>query len=129
MFLSICQNLMFAWSAKLNSRPNLIFSWSAKLRHFCDAPKFLPAKISSSQIMYIYTYNHYALFIIIAQILLNLTFPLFMAIIKTQNQRKLRSTLENAKSNQWNDMRIGVNSSFLCVTIRLRKLQLLRICL
>ena len=31
MFLSICQNLMFAWSAKLNSRPNLIFSWSAKI--------------------------------------------------------------------------------------------------
>ena len=46
-----------------------------------------------------YIYNHYALFIIIAQILLNLTFPLFIAIIKTQNQRKLRSTLENAKSN------------------------------
>ena len=52
-----------------------------------------------------------------------------MAIIKTQNQRKLRSTLENAKSNPWNEMRIGVNSSFLCITIRLRKLQLLRICL
>ena len=55
---------MFAWSTKLNSRPNLIFSWSAK--------------ISSSQIMYIY--NHYALYIIIAQIFENLTFPLFMAI-------------------------------------------------
>ena len=46
-----------------------------------------------------YIYNHYALFIIIAQILQNLTCPLFMAIIKTQNQCKLRSTLENAKSN------------------------------
>ena len=55
-----------------------------------------------------YIYNHYALFIIIAQILQNLTFPLFMAIIKTQNQRKLRSTLENAKSNPWNDMRTAV---------------------
>ena len=41
--------------------------------------------------------------------------------IKTQNQCKLRSTLENAKSNPWNDMRIGVNSSFLRVTIRLWK--------
>ena len=79
--------------------------------------------------IYIYNNNHYALSIIIAQILQNLTFPLFMAIIKTQNQRKLRSTLEDAKSNPSNDMRIGVNSSFLCVTIRLRKLQLLRICL
>ena len=43
--------------------------------------------------------NHYALFVIIAQILQNLAFPLFTAIIKTQNQCKLRSTLENAKSN------------------------------
>ena len=43
--------------------------------------------------------NHYALFVIIAQILQNLAFPLFTAIIKTQNQSKLRSTLENAKSN------------------------------
>ena len=42
--------------------------------------------------------NH-ALFVIIAQILQNLMLPLFMAIIKTQNQCKLRSTLENAKSN------------------------------
>ena len=30
--------------------------------------------------------NHYTLFVIIAQILQNLAFPLFMAIIKTQNQ-------------------------------------------
>ena len=43
--------------------------------------------------------NHYALFVIIAQILQNPAFPLFMAIIKTQNQCKLCSTLENAKSN------------------------------
>ena len=43
--------------------------------------------------------NHYALFVIIAQILQNLAFPLFAAIIKTQNQCKLRSTLENTKSN------------------------------
>ena len=59
-------------------------------KFFRDPPKFLPAKISSSQIMYIY--NHYALFIIIAQILENLTFPLFMAIIKTQSDvlRKLQ---------------------------------------
>ena len=32
-------------------------------------------------------------FFVIAQILQNLAFPLFMAIIKTQNQSKLRSTL------------------------------------
>ena len=43
--------------------------------------------------------NNYALFVIIAQILQNLAFPLFTAIIKTHNQCKLRSTLENAKSN------------------------------
>ena len=37
--------------------------------------------------------NHYALFVIIAQILQNLAFPLFTPIIKTQKQCKLRSTL------------------------------------
>ena len=49
--------------------------------------------------------NHYALFVIIAQILQNLAFPLFTAIIKTQNLCKfIRSTLENSKSYPRNDM-------------------------
>ena len=40
----------------------------------------------SSNLSIVRSCNHYALFVIIAQILQNLTFPLCMAIIKTQNQ-------------------------------------------
>ena len=44
MFLSIRQNLVFAWFTKLNSRQNLIFSWSAKLKYvtFAIRQNFFP---------------------------------------------------------------------------------------
>ena len=65
--------------------------------------------------------NHYALFVIIAQILQDLAFPLFTAIINTKNLCKLRSTLENAKCNPRNDMRIGVNSRFCAEQLEYEK--------